>query len=71
MKQLLKHWLSALDHQIGDTEAEIRRRREENAEAVEVRDDLVALIEYIDGRQLPGPVKRALQRCLEWNPHCK
>lgn len=62
-------WLGALDAQIGDTETEIDRRRQSNAAAVDAREDLCALIAYLAAHDLPLPVKRALERCLAWNPH--
>jgi hypothetical protein len=65
----LAAWLGALDGQIGDTQAEIDKRRESNSAAVEVRDDLLALIHYVETKSLPENVTRALERCLSWNPH--
>jgi len=60
-----------LDKQVGDTEAEINSRRQLNAEAVKTRDDLNALIMYMGDNDIPEPVKRAIQRCLSWNPYTK
>jgi len=69
LRNRLAAWLGALDEQIGDTQAEIDKRRESNSAAVEVRDDLLALIHYVEAKGLPENVARALERCLSWNPH--
>lgn len=71
MKTLLKNWKASLDAQIGDTNTEIEKRRLQNSEAVAVRDDLAALIEWMDSNDLPEPVSRAIARALSWNPHTK
>lgn len=71
MKQLLDNWIAALDRQIGDREEQIRARREANANAVRVRDDVTALEEYLESNNPPPEVKRALELCLSWNPFCR
>ena len=71
MKKMLTNWCAALDAEIGDTTAEILKRRQRNIEAVNMRDDLIALIEYLDRTELPAPVKRAIEKSLLWNPFCK
>lgn len=70
MKEI-KNWIAALDKQIGDTETEINNRRQLNSKAVKMREDLYALIKYMDDNNLPDPVKRAMQSCLSWNPHAR
>lgn len=69
IERLLSTWVSALDSQIGDTDAEIARRRESQSTAVLIRDDLRALIKYMDEIPMPEPARRALGHCLSWNPH--
>ena len=65
----IEKWVSSLDELIGDTEEEIVKRREENKNAVQVREDLKELMLFIqNGRLTPG-VKRALEHCVQWNPH--
>lgn len=71
MKKLLNNWKAALDAQIGDTNAEIEKRMNQNAEAVIVREDLAALIEWLDRNNLPEPVSRAIGRALSWSPFTK
>ena len=71
IKKLLGNWKAALDAQIGDTTAEIEKRRQYNAEAVRVRDDVSALIEYLETHDIPEPVRRAIMLALSWNPHTK
>jgi hypothetical protein len=70
-KEALITWIKNLDIQIGDTDAEIRKRREYNADAVKVRDDLDALIRYMQSNALPDEIYRALNYCLNWNPFTK
>ena len=69
MKELLKNWVKSLDKQIGDTEEEIKNRRENNAHAVSVRDDVTALLRYLDEHDLPDDVRRGIEACLKWNPY--
>jgi len=64
----LTNWIKNLDHQVGDTKAEIELRRKENHEAVIIREDAAALVAYINTHDIPLPVLRALRRCLAWNP---
>ncbi len=71
MEKLLGNWLQALDSMIGDTAAEIDKRRTQNAEAVRVREDLAVFVEFLHSNDVPPVVKRAIERCLEWNPHCR
>lgn len=68
---LLKTWVESLDHQIGDTDAEIAKRREQNDAAVRMRDEVLALVVYLESHELPAPVLRALTYCLSWNPWAK
>jgi hypothetical protein len=67
----LKTWISKLDSQVGDTEAEISKRRSENIHAVQVRDDLTDLVQYMEGNDLPESVYRAISMCISWNPYAK
>lgn len=71
MRKLLENWKAALDRQIGDTDSEIQRRRESNADAVRVREEVEALDEYMRTVEMPDIVRSAIERCLSWNPYCK
>lgn len=71
MNNYLKNWLAALDRLIGDTEIEIKKRREANINAVYMRNDLNDLIVYMKNNDLPPSVLRALNYCLSWNPHTR
>ena len=68
---LLKNWKTALNSQIGDTCEEIEKRRNQNSEAVIVRDDLSALIEYLSSNDVLAPVKLAIERALSWVPYTR
>ena len=71
MKKMILSWISALNKSIIDTEKEIQTRGEENYKKVNVKDDLIELVKYIDEHQLPDAVKRGIENCLKWNPHCQ
>lgn len=67
----LKNWVKALDAQVGDTTEEIEKRRQQNANAVNIRRDISELIAYMNRNDLPDSVYRALEYCLKWNPFTK
>lgn len=64
-------WILSLDKQIGDTEKEIEKRRQDEHHAVSFRDDLRELMSYLSTHELPAGAQRALLSCLAWNPHAK
>ena len=68
IQNYLSKWKLALDSQIGDTTAEIEKRRNDNNEACEARRDVEELIKFIATNKLPDRVEIALERCLRWNP---
>ena len=70
-KRYLDAWIGVLDKAVGDTEAEIAERRAQNQGAVALRDDLKALVQYMETHDLPEVVYSALNQCLSWNPHAR
>ena len=68
LPEMLNNWKESLDKQIGDTQAEISIRWDNNKHAVDVRADVIELIEYLKTNKFPEPVARALEHCLIWSP---
>ena len=71
MKDLLKNWVNNLDTQIVDTEEKINTRRKNKANAISVRNDITAILSYLDDHDLPDDVRRGIEACLKWNPFCR
>ena len=71
MRDLLKNLVNNMDKQIGDTEERIKTMRKHNANVISVRDDVTAILSYLDEHDLPDDVRRGIEACLKWNPFCK